>query len=210
MAKDIEKLINEAKMLVDKLLNEAEQNEIPEVPSDKKTAGKAVKKEIEGTSNGDSSAVLSKGEPIGEHEDNYMPEVPDTSKTSGKDIKKAVANPTNPKVEQPIKTQPAKIDNALPDGVTPDPVQKSANKMKKDIAEAINNILCKKKVIKESDELTLDDMGDYLEDLKKKGFKDKKKLLGMLKKAKEIAARQGKAGDRRTVFGIFQSFFKEK
>lgn len=147
MDKKLEKIIKEAKQLVDILLvGEAEQNIIPEVPEGKKTAGKAVKKEIEGKSNGNSDAVLSKGEAVKEQEDNFMPEVPDTSKTSGKDIKKAIANPTNPKVKQPIKTQKAKIDNALPDGVTPDPVQTSSKKMKKDIAEAIQNILNKKKV----------------------------------------------------------------
>ena len=38
MSKDLEKMINEAKQLVDALLvNEAEQNEIPEVPESKKT-----------------------------------------------------------------------------------------------------------------------------------------------------------------------------
>jgi len=207
--KDIEKLINEAKNLVDKLLGEAEQNEIPEVPENKKNAGKAVKKEIEGKSNGDSSAVLSKGEPIGEHEDNIMPEVPDTSKTSGAAIKKAVANSINPKVEQPIKTQPAKIDNELPDGVTPDSVQTSGKKMKKDIAEAINNILCKKKSLNEGEyKLHLDDFEDYLFDLRKKGFTDKKKLQGMFDRAKEIAKSQGKEEDRKVILGIFQSFFK--
>lgn len=51
-------------------------------------------------------------------------------------------------------------------------------------------------------------MEDYLEDLRKKGFTDKEKLQGMLNKAKEIAKKQGKNGDKRTVFGIFQSFFK--
>lgn len=145
MSKDLEKIINEAKDLVDKLL-EAEQNVIPEVPEDKKTAGKAVKKEIEGKSNGDSKAVLSNGEAVKEHEDNYMPEVPDTSKTSGKDIKKAVANAINPKVKQPIDTQDTKVDNELPDGVTPSPVQKSLKQMTKDIAESIMNVIDKKKV----------------------------------------------------------------
>jgi len=214
MAKDLEKIINEAKQLVDTILGEAEQNEIPEVPENKKTAGKNVKKEIEGKSDGNSDAVLSKGKPIGEHDtidehvDNVMPEVPDQSKTSGKDIKKAVASATNPKIGKPVKNKQPSIDNELPDGVTPDPVQTSAKKMKKDIAEAIQNVLSKKKVVKESGDLTLNDMKDYLEDLKKKGFTDKKKLLGMLKKAKEIAAKQGKSGDKKTVFGIFQSFFK--
>lgn len=197
MSKDIEKLINEAKDLVDKIL-EAEQNEIPEVPENKKTAGKAVKKEIEGKSN---------GEAVGEHVDNIMPEVPDTSKTAGKDIKKAISNAINPKVKQPINTQKAKIDNTLPDGVTPDPVQTSANKMKKDIAESIQNFLSKKKSLNEN-EITLDTLGDYLEDLKKKGFTDKEKLQGMLDKAKAIAAKDGKAGDKKTVVGIFQGFFK--
>jgi len=32
----------------------------------------------------------------------------------------------------------------------------------------------------------------------------------MLAKAKEIAKRQGKAGDKKAIFGIFQSFFKGK
>lgn len=146
MAKDLEKIIKEAKELVDKLLNEAEQNEIPEVPENKKTAGKSVKKEIEGKTNGNSNAVVSKGKAVIEHEDNYMPEVPDTSKTSGKDIKKAIANAINPKVKQPIKTKDTNVDNELPDGVKPDPVQTSAKKMKKDIAEAIQDLVSKKKV----------------------------------------------------------------
>lgn len=214
MSKDLEKMINEAKKLVDALLvNEAEQNEIPEVPESKKTAGKSVKKEIEGSSDGDSKAVLSKGEPVKEHEDNYMPEVPDESKTSGKDIKKAVADATNPKVKQPIKTQETNVDNELPDGTTPDPVKSSATKMKKDIAEAIQNILSKKKVIKENgpeSDITLNTISDYLEDLKKEGFTDKKKLQGMLNKAKNLAAKQGKAGDKKTIMGIFQGFFQAK
>lgn len=138
-------MIEEAKILVDLLLDEAEQNEIPEVPGE--GDGKDVKKEIEGKSNGDSGAVLSKGEAVEEHEDNYMPEVPDESKTAGKDIKKAVADPTNPKLEKLPNVQQPKVDNDLPDGKTPDPVGTSVKKMKGDIAESIlDRIQSKKKV----------------------------------------------------------------
>ena len=52
-------------------------------------------------------------------------------------------------------------------------------------------------------------MGDYLEDLKRKGFKDENKLQAMLDRAKGIAAKKGKAGDKKTIMGIFQSFFKD-
>jgi len=45
-------------------------------------------------------------------------------------------------------------------------------------------------------------------DLRKKGFTDKKKLQGMFDRAKEIAKSQGKEEDRKTILGIFQSFFK--
>lgn len=147
MDKDIKTLVEEAQKLVDTMLdqlNEAPQNEIPEVPDTSKTAGKDVKKEIEGKSDGNSDAVLSKGKPIGEHEDNVMPEVPDTSKTAGKDIKKAVADAINPKIGGPIKTKQPTVDNELPDGVTPDPVGTSAKKMKKDIAEALQREYVKK------------------------------------------------------------------
>jgi hypothetical protein len=210
MTKKMKRMINEAKRLVDILLDEAEQNEIPEVPDDSKNSGKDVKKEIEGKPTGDSSAVLSKGEPVKEHEDNLMPEVPDESKTAGKDIKKAISDAINQKVEQPIKVQQPKVNNELPDGTTPDSVKTSVDKMKTDIVEDIRNILNKKKVIRESDELTLDDINDYLEDLKKKGFTDKEKLQGMLDRAKEIAKKQNKGNDKKVVFGIFQSFFKDK
>lgn len=134
---DKDVMIEEAKILVDLFLDEAEQNEIPEVPDEGKTAGKDVKKEIEGKSDGDSKAVLSKGEAVKEHEDNAMPEVPDESKTAGKDIKKAVADPTNPKLEKLPDVQQPKVGNELPDGQTPDPVKTSVNKMKGDIAESI-------------------------------------------------------------------------
>jgi len=137
MSKDIKKLIEEAGQLIDQLLDEAKQNEIPEVPDNEKTAGKDVKKEIEGKSNGDSKAVVSKGDPMEENVDNYMPEIPDESKTAGKDIKKAVATAINPKLGKIPSIQQPKIDNTLPDGITPDPVKSSAKKMIKDIAEAL-------------------------------------------------------------------------
>lgn len=135
--KDIKKLIEEAGQLIDKLLDEAEQNEIPEVPENKKNAGKNVKKEIEGKSTGNSKAIVSKGDPMEEHVDNFMPEVPDEGKTAGKNIKKAVATAINPKLGKIPSVQQPKIDNTLPDGVTPDPVKTSAKKMIKDIAEAL-------------------------------------------------------------------------
>jgi len=58
--------------------------------------------------------------------------------------------------------------------------------------------------------ITLDDFKDYLDDLKKKGFNDEKKLQGALDKAKELADKQGKGDDKKTVLGIFMSFFKAK
>jgi len=140
-------MIEEAKILVDLLLDETEQNEIPEVPDKSKTAGKDVKKEIEGKEEGDSKAVKIDAKAVDEHVDNAMPEVPDKSKTAGKDIKKAVADPTNPKLEKLPKVQQPKVDNELPDGVTPDPVGTSVKKMEDDIAESImKKIESKKKV----------------------------------------------------------------
>jgi hypothetical protein len=52
-------------------------------------------------------------------------------------------------------------------------------------------------------------MSDYVENLKRKGFKDTKKLQSMLNRAKDIAAKNGKPGDKKTIMGIFQSFFKD-
>jgi len=142
-----EVMIEEAKILVDLFLNEAEQNVIPEVPDDGKTAGKDVKKEIEGKSDGDSKSVKVDTKAVDEHVDNVMPEVPDESKTAGKDIKKAIVDPTNPKLEKLPTVQQPKIDNELPDGTTPDPVGTSVNKMKDDIAESILARLQSKKKV---------------------------------------------------------------
>jgi hypothetical protein len=46
--------------------------------------------------------------------------------------------------------------------------------------------------------------------MKRAGFKDQKRLQGMLDRAKNIAAKQGKENDLPTVVGIFQQFFKEE
>jgi len=50
------------------------------------------------------------------------------------------------------------------------------------------------------------DFKDYFDDLRKKGMTDEKKLSGMLNKAKEIAKKQGKEGDKNTIVGIMQGF----
>lgn len=55
----------------------------------------------------------------------------------------------------------------------------------------------------------MSDYDAYIEGLKRRGFSDKKKLASMLNKAKAIAAKQGKAGDKKAILGIFQSFFKD-
>lgn len=44
--------------------------------------------------------------------------------------------------------------------------------------------------------------------MKKEGFTDRTKLQGMLDRAKDMAKKQGKTGDKKTIIGIFQSFFK--
>ena len=56
--------------------------------------------------------------------------------------------------------------------------------------------------------MTLADLSDYISDMKDEGFKDDNKLQGMLNRAKEITKSQGKEGDKQTIIGIFQSFFK--
>ena len=56
----------------------------------------------------------------------------------------------------------------------------------------------------------MSDYAEYVKGLKQRGFGDKKKLQSMLKRAKELAAKQGKAGDKKVILGIFQSFFKSK
>lgn len=63
---------------------------------------------------------------------------------------------------------------------------------------------CKKK------QVTLADLSDYINDLKKSGFSDMKKLQGLLDRAKTIAAKQGKENDIPTIIGIIQQFFKEE
>lgn len=79
-------------------------------------------------------------------------------------------------------------------------------------AQELLNLIGEKKKCKknEADELTLADLGDLLQDLKKQGFDDKIKLQGMLDKAKEIAKQQGKEGDKEVIIGIFQGFFQAK
>ena len=55
----------------------------------------------------------------------------------------------------------------------------------------------------------MSDYAKYIKGLKQRGFSDEKKLTSMLNKAKAIAAKQGKAGDKKVILGIFQSFFKD-
>lgn len=59
-------------------------------------------------------------------------------------------------------------------------------------------------VIKE--EVTIDDFKDYFDGLSSAGRDDKEKHQGMFERAKEIAAKQGKANDKPTIVGILQSF----
>ena len=78
-------------------------------------------------------------------------------------------------------------------------------------AQQLLDLIEKKKCKKnEADELTLADLGDLLQDLKKQGFDDTSKLEKMLTKAKEIAKEQGKEGDKEVIIGVFQSFFQAK
>ena len=140
MSKNIKKIIKEAQELADIIIDqllEAPQNEIPEVPDKGKKPASAIKDEILG--DGDESETLD------EHEDNFMPEVPDEGNRAGADIKKAIATAINPKLEKLPNVQQPKIDNELPDGVTPSPVGKSVDQMEKDIAESILNFVNKKK-----------------------------------------------------------------
>lgn len=76
------------------------------------------------------------------------------------------------------------------------------------LLELIEASKCKKK--KKNEEITLADLKDLIDDLKKQGYDDEEKLKGMLNKAKEIAKKQGKENDKETVVGIFQGFFQEK
>ena len=64
-------------------------------------------------------------------------------------------------------------------------------------------------VIRE-EEVTLNTIKDLVDDLKKKGFTDEKKLQGSLNRAKELAKQQGKEGDKEAIIGIFQKFFQSK
>lgn len=52
------------------------------------------------------------------------------------------------------------------------------------------------------------DFMDFFEELKKKGLDDKVQWEKMLKRAVEIADKQGKGDDKNVVIGILQSFFK--
>lgn len=76
----------------------------------------------------------------------------------------------------------------------------------KNVNDIVDNIL--DNIMHE--EVTLSDFKDYIDDLRKKGFDDEKKLQGMLNKAKQLAKEQGKEGDKETILGIFQSFFEAK
>ena len=58
--------------------------------------------------------------------------------------------------------------------------------------------------------VTMNDISDLINGFKKRGFNDESKLQGALNKANSIAAKQGKAGDKKIVVGIMQSFFSKK
>ena len=62
-------------------------------------------------------------------------------------------------------------------------------------------------------DVTLADINDYVEDLKSKGLDDESKLQGMIKRANEIAKKDGKHKDqgeyKEDVLGIFQGFMNE-
>ncbi len=53
-----------------------------------------------------------------------------------------------------------------------------------------------------------DEFKKVLDQFRKMGLDDEKKLQGMLTRAKEIAKEQGKEGDKDTIVGIMQSFLK--
>lgn len=82
-------------------------------------------------------------------------------------------------------------------------------KKAQELIDLIEATKCKKKK-SEAKEVTLADFKDLIDDLKKQGFNDEKKLKGMLDRAKEIAKKQGHENDKDVIVGIFQSFFKEK
>jgi len=115
-----------------------------------------------------------------------------------------------------------KEDNEVPTGEVNADIKTSKDEVKKDVAEKPEGTLTEKKVnkiinlmIKELREqvekdVTMDDLKDYFDDLRAKGFKDEKKLQGMLDRAKEIAAGKGKANDRQAIIGILQSFMGGK
>lgn len=62
--------------------------------------------------------------------------------------------------------------------------------------------------------LTVNDLKDYLDDLRKKGFDDETKLKGMVDRANELAAKElGKSPDKgeykEKVIAILQAFMQE-
>lgn len=65
------------------------------------------------------------------------------------------------------------------------------------------------------DKWDVSDFKDYLDDMRKQGFSDEKKLQGMVDKATEIAKQETKESPkgratRAEVLGILTGFFKEK
>jgi len=135
---------------------------------------------------------------------NEIPEVPDEGKTPGKAIERELSGSLQ------------KIKNILntknPDEVKLNDIKKELSgkkTIKNEIIESINFCL-ESNLTEDNKEFTYDDVSDYVEDLKKNGFTDEKKLKGIFDKAKEIAAKQGKANDRKTIVGIMQRFFEEK
>ena len=94
---------------------------------------------------------------------------------------------------------PEKVENELDSGE----VDQDIGKLKKEVETEVGG--------EEGGALTEADIGpadfkDYFDDLRKKGMTDEKKLSGMLNKAKEIAKKQGKEGDKNTIVGIMQGF----
>lgn len=92
---------------------------------------------------------------------------------------------------------PEKVENELDSGE----VDQDIGKLKKDAAADLGA----DGALTEAD-IGPADFKDYFDDLRKKGLTDEKKLSGMLNKAKEIAKKQGKEGDKNTIVGIMQGF----
>jgi len=93
-----------------------------------------------------------------------------------------------------------KEDNEIPTGEVTADIKTAKGEVKKDVAEKPEGTLTEKQVnkiinsmIKElreqaDKEVTMDDLKDYFDDLRAKGFNDEDKLKGMLDRAKELGS----------------------